>query len=332
VSTSADSGFRPDRHGFGFPNRYTNTLVYVPVPLRRLLPEPLRASVRNGRVVADGRCGGMSFAAIDYYRSGSPVPRFLFEQLPPPDAHPLSRFIGKRQRDSVSLRSASRFVSRTLERRDNRSGDFAQLIEGVAALLERDEPVVLGLVRASRLSKVFENHQVVGFAVERSPVPTVLVYDSRFVGKTHRLVEDEESGIVQLDEDDGLVDGWRVVFVQRYAPVSPPVWDEELLSHPPPSPTDLAAVVDGRTAVLTWRTNATQTAGCEIRVRAAGSLWRRSALLRQAGGPDFEYVLKRPENQDAAVHIRAVNQAGWSDPTETISIGPPVEDSRAAGS
>ncbi len=54
------TSFRPEHHGFRFPNNFTSP-VTLPISFAPSLPLP-------------GLCGGMSFAALDYFFAGVPVP------------------------------------------------------------------------------------------------------------------------------------------------------------------------------------------------------------------------------------------------------------------
>ena len=73
----ATTDFRPDVHGFPFPNRFVNEVARLP----------------NGdRIRTSGRCGGMSAAALDIYYADLAAPRFDWSTFPrgvPPDPTPV---------------------------------------------------------------------------------------------------------------------------------------------------------------------------------------------------------------------------------------------------
>ncbi|HZJ02820.1 MAG TPA: hypothetical protein VFE20_03915, partial [Thermoleophilia bacterium] len=197
-------GFDPLVHGFGFPNRYHNLVLARP------------------RVNTSGRCGGMVFAALDYYLSGLPVPRFESEEFPPRNAHPLSRYIYRRQLDSFVRPTALRFVWETL--RPAPFPPLSRAFEFLRLSLMDGVPVVLGLVRARSLRALGNNHQLLAYATDgldpECDECVVRTYDPNFPGRVSELflgpgregLEHAESGVV-----------WRSFFVQTYRAKSPPV-------------------------------------------------------------------------------------------------------------
>ena len=64
--------FDPAVHGFGFPNSFVNQVVSLPNEVYRLLPGVLRRAIPGGNLETRGRCGGMAYAALDYYHAGRP--------------------------------------------------------------------------------------------------------------------------------------------------------------------------------------------------------------------------------------------------------------------
>jgi hypothetical protein len=95
------TSFDPAVHGFHFDNRFTN--------VAGTLPGGLKISTR-------GRCGGMTYAALDYHHLGRAAPAFVptAPARVPPDGHPLSEYLLRRQLDSMANQSALRFVTWTL--------------------------------------------------------------------------------------------------------------------------------------------------------------------------------------------------------------------------
>jgi dolichyl-phosphate-mannose--protein O-mannosyl transferase len=209
--------FDPAKHGFAFPNAFVDTFVTLP----------------GGRKIQTaGRCGGMAFAALDYWHAQAPVPRWGPAQWAPsrvpPDGHWLADTIRRRLFDSFLVPSALHFVTWTLA-----PDDGGGVVRGVtrwtkedqfdklAAAVDAGTPVPLGLVVARRLDRIGDNHQVVAYGYEHAAdgTRTVLVYDDNSPGQEVRLT----SG----PHDPGWLatNGarWRGFFVQDYDPRPPRV-------------------------------------------------------------------------------------------------------------
>ena len=71
--------FDPATHGFAFPNAFVNVVLTLP---------------NGAQITTAGRCGGMAYAALDYFLPGQPVPRWrsdLYAPEPRPAGQPLAR-------------------------------------------------------------------------------------------------------------------------------------------------------------------------------------------------------------------------------------------------
>ena len=75
--------FDPQCHGFFFPNGFTNQIV--------------------GNITTSGRCGGMVYAAMDYFTYGVPIPP---TRAIPEDGTALADYIMTRLRDSLAVEGA----------------------------------------------------------------------------------------------------------------------------------------------------------------------------------------------------------------------------------
>jgi hypothetical protein len=172
--------------------------------------------------VFPGVCGGMSYAALDYYWAGRR----------PPSTAGVDGFVLNRNAQSL-VANASSFVAWTVAPdTPTRWSPF-----GVAIATRRDQlpaladalkrgPVPLGLVKARDLRHIGENHQLVAYAI-RSAGSTVRVsvYDPN--------EPKADDAVLQLDlakpsapvlEYRGarVVDVWRGFFIERYSPAKPP--------------------------------------------------------------------------------------------------------------
>ncbi len=212
--------FSPVKHGFQFANTFEN-VIFEESPV--------------GRVATRGRCGGMAFAALDHFYAGLQLPRFTPAQLPaagvPPDAHPLARYIYRRQMDSFMVLSAAKYLTWSL------SPDNAGfLVKGVSRWTKEDEwrklrasidtgkPCVLGMIKAYDFAHLGDNHQVVASGYDYSPTKdamTVYIYDVNYPGREIALLSDRfRPGWL---EDSPNLEQWRGWFVQDYAPHQPPI-------------------------------------------------------------------------------------------------------------
>ena len=85
-------GFLPSKAGFRFPNRFPK------VPVRRIgIPGVVEVPIGDA---SNGLCGGMAFAARDYFEARRPPPP---ETTPPEEGSPMYRYIVRRLFDSFNL-------------------------------------------------------------------------------------------------------------------------------------------------------------------------------------------------------------------------------------
>lgn len=213
--------FDPARHGFLFDNNFINQVANVP---------------GFGNYTTQGRCGGMAFAALDYYLSGVPVPQHtpgLFGSSGvPPDGHWLADYIYARLMSSFATLASAKFVHWTLASdhtttfggkgvtRWTKEDEFPRLRERIDA----GQPVALGLVDATSLPQVgSENHQVLAYGYEwhpRAGTMVVYVYDNNTPGREVVLSSTPDNPHF----DASNTDPWRGFFVNDYARTSPPVY------------------------------------------------------------------------------------------------------------
>ena len=94
------TAFDPTVHGFGFDDRFVNVVA--------LLPGGLKLRTK-------GRCGGMTYAALDYFHLGRGAPTYVPSPPArvPPDRHPLANHLLRRQLEE--LRQRQRIALRHLD-------------------------------------------------------------------------------------------------------------------------------------------------------------------------------------------------------------------------
>ena len=204
-----DTGFRPTRHGFGFPNTWKDTLL--------------------GVVSSRGRCGGMVFAALDAFAADVPLSRASRSRELPPHDSPLAREIWRRQIESVAVAAGLNLAEMA---RFTYLPAASPLGIGLATrrellllfdLLRSGRPTPLGMVSGMTLSHLARNHQVLAYAADFGDERAVVrIYDPNYP------LRDDVTLEVPLDSDEPVVEHigprvkvWRGLFVERYSPKTP---------------------------------------------------------------------------------------------------------------
>ena len=137
--------FDPKKHGFHFSNNFVNTVCNTPF----------------GKITSRGRCGGMAFAALDYYYAKLPIPTHRGRDFPggevPPDGTCLADYIYHRLMDSFAL-NAGKFIfwsqippwpfSDNLPEHTKRH-EFPALVQRLSG-----GPVVIGLIKSKNLWEI----------------------------------------------------------------------------------------------------------------------------------------------------------------------------------
>ena len=212
--------FRPRRHGFHFANNFVN----------QVMPLPDGQSVTTA-----GRCGGMAYAALDYYHANRPVPIHRPADFPgdvPEDGSTLGDYIYGRLFDSFAQWSAHKYVAWTVlpdeqtwysngVTRMTREEEFPKLKQAIDA----GRPVVLGLIRARELENIGGHHQVVAYGYDQTGSGfEVYVYDNNAPNREITIRPAEGLGYV-AQRPDGTTSNWRGFFVHDYQPRTPPYAD-----------------------------------------------------------------------------------------------------------
>jgi len=206
------TNFTPQQHGFHFPNSFVNQVATLP---------------GGQQIETYGRCGGMAYAALDYYFAGLPIPA---DTATPPDGHWLADYIYTRLFDSFLNTSAIRYVSWTMQ-----ADHSTWFYKGVTRWTKEDEiprlrqfidagtPVVLGLVGARDMADVGnKNHQVVAYgydADDASQAINIYIYDNN--SPDQEAVLSTDAGNPHINASN-RIEPWRGFFVHEYAFRSPP--------------------------------------------------------------------------------------------------------------
>lgn len=228
------TAFVPELYGFHFGNGFTNQ-VKIEI-----------AGLSIGSFTTYGRCGGMAFAALDYFHLGRPAPTHDADDFGgpavPPDGSPLADYIYTRLLDSFNLDNVAKFITMTesldhstwiaLPPADNRGTPRITKQDEIPKLrsqLDQGIPVALGLVGASSIGDIgSKNHQVVAYDYAIRPGTTTIdiwIYDCNHPDTRPMLttVTDGSSNDFVVETIDGapVGDPWRGFFVESYSPRQP---------------------------------------------------------------------------------------------------------------
>lgn len=234
--------FSPQRYAFRFPNAFVNHI-------RSGLIQPFIG--RKVALTTAGRCGGMAFASLDFYHLETPVPTVSTQDfapsLVPADGHPLADYIFTRQLHSMlttvrGVRDGLRYLRWSGYSATTIAAKTTIEEQKVIASLDRGQPVVLGLIKATsrKLRAQAVNHQVVcyGYCINSAGRPAFFVYDPNDPfressndyrpGMLQRVDDDvDQSGFVYQERLSHRTDRWRGFFVVDYRPQQP---DPSLIS------------------------------------------------------------------------------------------------------
>ena len=210
------AGFLPSRHGFAFTNTWpSQAAILLPAGSRRL-------GIGNA---ARGLCGGMVFAAADYWQA----------QVEPPSARPeagtpLYQFIVRRLIDSWQLPAGVLRYYHWMSRPDAEVA--RRSIHGqwprIQASLDAGQPAALGIVTVATAwpGALGRNHQVLayGCAIAGSTV-SVRVYDPNSGPDDDVRISFRTAGPASRPVfEHNLRIGWPVrgFFLTGYSPAVPP--------------------------------------------------------------------------------------------------------------
>ena len=207
------AGFLPSRDGFAFTNSWPPApAVTVPTPFGRI-------GIGNA---ARGLCGGMVFAALDYWHARTPPPA----SRPAPGAR-LYRFIVRRLIESWHMPAGVARYYRWMNSRGLSRHTIEQEWPRVRASIDRGQPAVLGVVTVASANPAMlgHNHQVLacGYRLTGTGV-TIEVYDpnSGQNDGVHIQFDTEAPATAIFAHNINI--GWPVrgFFLTGYSPVVPP--------------------------------------------------------------------------------------------------------------
>jgi len=182
---------------------------------------------------AFGLCGGMSFAALDYFRSPRSVPRGNGPRDWPPPGDPLREHIWLRQVDSFVSDLARLYAWVILLNYVPKSRLAGGRAGGLLARTKKEwdklktevdagNPVPLMLVRDTK--DAFENHQVLatGYEPTGTNQGVIYLYDPNCPDRESTIDVDLSGSQLDAEESCAADHPLRGFFCQRYAPKDPP--------------------------------------------------------------------------------------------------------------
>lgn len=212
------TGFSAAVHGFRFANSFSLSETVIPRSLRRKSPFLALSDV------VIGLCGGMCFAALDYFYQPRPIPGFTsVDEL----SLELLDYLWRRQWDSLRGGALAKVLTWTL-RQDN---SLARSVAGweipkLRRSLSDGAPCVLALIRVGGIAEVMNNHQVLAAGYDFDPETqqmTLQLYDPNYPGEeptlTMNLAQPGEG--IHLTESSG--ETLRGFFVIDYSLRTPPL-------------------------------------------------------------------------------------------------------------
>jgi hypothetical protein len=225
-------GFLPSQNGLHFDNFFPDGPVFT-IDLRL-------ATLRVGNA-ANGLCGGMVFAALDYWAAGRPPPE---DRDPPAGGTPLFRYLFRRLIDSWDLPAGPLvylgFMQPWYPDGKRSRGPFTvhgrawhmvvRQWPAVRAQLDRGWPCPLGVVKlaSANPADISKNHQVLAYGYDvTGTTAEVHVYDPNQadnddVTLSFELADPAGPLPVVMTPDVSAAPGVRHFFRVPYRPKSPP--------------------------------------------------------------------------------------------------------------
>jgi hypothetical protein len=263
--------FVPGRDGFHFANEFVNVIATFP---------------GYGTLETGGRCGGMAYAALDYWFHGRlPIPA---DATLPHDGTLMADYIYRRLLDTYLVPSAINFITWTLAAdgenffhkgvtRWTKEGEFPKL----KAMIDKGKPQVLGLVKVTDLRQIGQDHQVVGYGYEDDGKGNLVAYlwDNRYPDREVRLTTNAKKPHWTLSEGN---EDWRGWFIQGFGPKRPDfLLDGALLQEKGAS--DVHLVAGGAKFAVPS-------------VTELGALGRNPREVRHVGAGSLAYIADVPAN------------------------------------
>ena len=220
ISTARHTSFDPAVHGFKFANTFANNMI------------------SEFDVRTDGLCGGMVYAALDYFNAGKPIPQQNYE---PTEGTGLRQYIYRRQIESLAS-NLDKWAELTINPFGTRNAEFYRWgldgkpggrIDELRREIDAGRPVALGLKGCNEGCK--GDHQVLAIGYDMGSYQgdfgagveqfKIFIYDPNFPGRTMTLMAYPAASQFRYREADGSGrrHTWRSWFVNaNYHARTPP--------------------------------------------------------------------------------------------------------------
>lgn len=210
--------FSPLSEGFRFPNYFE---LKLPVKFKL----PLAGTVDLNDVVF-GLCGGMCFAALDYYITKKyPLPEYT---SPKEIDSRLLVYLCERQIDSLQLPVLIKIIDWMASGNDVLAGRMLKNeIPRLRRMLDRGEPAVLCLIRTQGFANPTLNHQVLATGYEfdeNASTISITLYDPNHPGETPTITArlDRKDFLIQQSTGEALRAFFLVPYRTQKAVPAPP--------------------------------------------------------------------------------------------------------------
>lgn len=207
------TNFQPLERGFHFINSFdfdvTLDLPFInPIQLKEIFY---------------GLCGGMCFAALDYFNAGLPIPTVADNDHLPPA---LLTYLHTRQLDSLGLPVVPKVIEWML-RDDLDVGRLTARTEvpKLRTRLEKGQPCVLGLIRVHSGENPTDNHQVLATGYDfddQSGLMTIHLYDPNHPGEAPSLTLNLSQPAQGINLSQSTGEPLRAFFLINYKAQKPP--------------------------------------------------------------------------------------------------------------
>jgi len=183
----------------------------------------VRLSFLKLKNIVYGLCGGMSFAAIDYFKLGRLVPEY---NEPEEINVKLFYYLWNRQLDSLRGATMRKLVMCML-RSDSSLGKavITEEVPKLRSLIDQGTPAVLALVRVKGLNDPTRNHQVLATGYEFDPDAqqmTLTLYDPNHPRMAPTITFNMQDPSKGIDIKQSTRESLRGFFVIDYTSETPP--------------------------------------------------------------------------------------------------------------
>jgi hypothetical protein len=207
--------FKSLEHGFQFINRF-------PFPFSVSFKLPFAGEINLGDIVY-GLCGGMCFAARDYFVAGKSVPAYAKVDEIPSD---FLLYLWNRQLDSLGLLVVPKVIEWML-RNDNDVGRLTAQYEipKIRRRLDQGQPVVIALIRVQRGDDPTRNHQVLAMGYDLDDVTkriTLFLYDPNHPAQEPTISLNLAHPSLGIEPVQSTGEPLRGLFMIKYKPQTPP--------------------------------------------------------------------------------------------------------------